>query len=142
MEELYYFNERSTALKIVRSSEVCEEKIIPLADDEIHNKYDKGYKYLFSVKKNFIEFVKTFMKVELNVELTEENITLVDKEFITKEFDKQESDIIYEVRDKNKVVYFVLLELQQSILATQLCFVGIVALVLLSKSKIWTELKA
>ena len=97
MEELYYFDERSTAIKFVGISSVCEETKNPLVDDEIHNKYDKWYKYLFSDKKNFIDFVKTFMKVQLNVELTENNITLMDKEFITKEFGKQESDIIYEV---------------------------------------------
>ena len=80
MEELYYFNKRSTALKLVRNCGICEDTVNPFVDDEIHNKYDKSYKYLFSVKRNFIDFVKTFMKVNLNVELTEENITLMDKE--------------------------------------------------------------
>ena len=101
-------------------SSVCEDSVQYQIDDvkdeeKIHNKHDKGYKYLFSVKKNFIQFVKTFMKVQINVELTEDNITLMDKEFITKEFGKQESDIIYEVKSENKVLYFVLLELQHKV---------------------------
>ena len=35
--------------------------------EEVHNKYDKGYKYLLSIKKNFIDFVKTFMKINWNL---------------------------------------------------------------------------
>ena len=53
MGEFYYFNERSTALKVIRNYGICEDTVIPFIDDEIHNKYDKSYKYLFSVKKNF-----------------------------------------------------------------------------------------
>ena len=118
MEDYYYRPNIRKELEDIAVSCLREETVIPYiteSKDEIHNVHDKGYKYLFSVKKNFIDFVKTFMKVQLNVELTEENITLMDKEFITKEFSKQESDVIYEVKSDNKIVYFVLIELQRKL---------------------------
>lgn len=118
MEDYYYQTNRRKELEEIAVSCLREETVMPYiteSEDEIHNVHDKGYKYLFSVKKNFIDFVKTFMKVQLNVELTEENITMLDKEFITKEFSKQESDVIYEVKSENKIVYFVLIELQRKV---------------------------
>lgn len=119
MKDLYELNERSKVWDMFVSS-VCEDSVPYIVDEveeenKIHNKYDKGYKYLFSVKKNFIDFVRIFMKIHLKEELNEENITLLDKEFITKEFGKQESDIIYEVKSKNKIIYFVLLEIQHKV---------------------------
>ena len=38
-------------------------------EKEVHNKHDKSYKYLLSVKKNFIDLIKTFTKIELNEEI-------------------------------------------------------------------------
>lgn len=91
-----------------------EESVI-LGREEIHNYHDKGYKYLLSIKKNFLEFIRTFMEINLDEEIIEENITLLDKEFITIDFDKRESDLIYEVKLKDKKVYFILLEIQSSV---------------------------
>lgn len=91
---------------------VCCEDGIEYDSGEIHQKYDKGYKYLLSTKKIFIQFVKDFIKINLDEELKEENITLMDKEFITVDFDKRGSDLIYEVKCKKDKVYFILLEIQ------------------------------
>ena len=109
MYDIDYLTELREVLERIAECCLREENVIPYLDDiekekKIHNVHDKGYKYLFSVKRNFIEFVKTFMKVNLNMELTEDNITLLDKEFITKEFDKQESDVIYEVKSNDKII--------------------------------------
>jgi len=87
---------------------VCESRTI-------EKKYDKGYKYLLSIKKNFIEFIKSFTELAIKEELTEENIKLLDKEFITVDFDKKESDIIYEVKLKTEKIYFILLEIQSKV---------------------------
>ena len=84
-------------------------------DNEVHNKYDKGYKYLLSIKKNFIDFMKTFMKITWSEEIEEKDITLMDKEFITGNFDKKESDLIYEIKLKNEKAYFILIEIQSSV---------------------------
>ena len=65
--------------------------------DDVHSKYDKGYKYLLSIKKNFIDFIKTFTQITFNEEIKEKDITLMDKEFITENFYRKESDIIYEI---------------------------------------------
>ena len=84
---------------------VCE-KSEPYRVDEVHNPHDKGYKYVLSIKKYFVEFVKNFMEISLDEEIKESNITLMDKEFITVDFDKRESDLIYEVKTKT---YFICL---------------------------------
>ena len=47
------------------------------------------------------------------IELTEKDLVLIDKEFITDQFDTYESDLVYKVYTKEGVVYlFFLLELQ------------------------------
>jgi len=92
-------------IKEERVDYVVEEK-------EVHNRHDKGYKYFLSIKKNFIELIKTFSETAWDEKIREEDVRLMDKEFITVGFDKRESDLIYEIKVKNEKAYFVLLEIQ------------------------------
>jgi len=94
---------------------VKEDSIDYVDEKEIHNRYDKGYKYLLSIKKNFIEFMKIFVKIGWDEEITEEDIELMDKEFITVNFEKRESDLIYRIKKGEKEAYFLLLEIQSKV---------------------------
>ena len=77
------------------------------------NPHDKGYKRIFSIKKHFLHFIKKYIALEWMMELEEEDLELIDKEFITDQFDTYESDLVYKVYTKEGVVYlFFLLELQ------------------------------
>ena len=77
------------------------------------NPHDKGYKRIFSVKKHFLHFIKKYIALEWMMELKEKDLELIDKEFITDQFDTYESDLVYKVYTKEGVVYlFFLLELQ------------------------------
>ena len=77
------------------------------------NPHDKGYKRIFSIKKHFLHFIKKYIALEWMMDLKEEDLELIDKEFITDQFDTYESDLVYKVYTKESVVYlFFLLELQ------------------------------
>ena len=77
------------------------------------NAHDKGYKRIFSIKKNFLDFIKKYIALDWMMPLEEKDLELIDKEFITDQFDTYESDLVYKVYTKEGVVYlFFLLELQ------------------------------
>lgn len=80
------------------------------------NKYDKGYKRILGKKKNFLSLLKNFIKTSWINELTEDDLEIIDKEFIPKDFREKESDLIYKIRIKEKeiIIYF-LMELQSSV---------------------------
>ena len=102
--------------KFLTANCLSEEKVeYTVEEKKVHNRNDKGYKYLLSIKRNFIDFIKTFTNITWEEEITEKNITLMDKEFITVDFDKKESDLIYEVKIKNQKAYFILLEIQSKV---------------------------
>ena len=78
--------------------------------------HDKGYKRILAQKKNFLSFLQTFVQAEWVSEITEESLTLIDKEFIPKDFKEREADIIYSVKLNGKeVIFYCLLELQSSV---------------------------
>lgn len=77
------------------------------------NKHDKGYKRIFSIKKNFLDFIKKYIGFEWMLGLKEDNLELIDKEYITDQFDTYESDLVYRVNTKEGTIYlFFLFELQ------------------------------
>ena len=64
------------------------------------NPHDKGYKRIFSIKKNFLDFIKKYIGLEWMMALEEIDLELIDKEFITDQFDTYESDLVYKVYTK------------------------------------------
>ena len=83
-----------------------------MAKDDYH---DKGYKELLSKKRNFINFLRHFVKHSWVSLIDEESLELRDKEFISKSFDKMMSDLIYSVKiEGHDVFFFVLTELQST----------------------------
>ena len=77
------------------------------------NPHDKGYKRIFSIKKNFLDFIKKYIGFDWMIELNEKDLVLIDKEYITDQFDTYESDLVYKVNTKKGSVYlFFLFELQ------------------------------
>ena len=80
---------------------------------ETDNPHDKGYKRIFSIKKHFLHFIQKYIALDWMMELEEKDLELIDKEFITDQFDTYESDLVYKVYTKEGVIYlFFLLELQ------------------------------
>ncbi len=87
-----------------------EEK---LQEQNTNNPHDKGYKRIFSIKKNFLNFIKKYIGFDWMIELKEKDLVLIDKEFITDQFDTYESDLVYKVNtEKGSVYLFFLFEFQ------------------------------
>ncbi|MDE5698573.1 MAG: Rpn family recombination-promoting nuclease/putative transposase, partial [Lachnospiraceae bacterium] len=84
-------------------------------EQKTDNPHDKGYKRIFSIKKNFLDFIKKYIGFEWMMGLTEDNLELIDKEYVTDQFDTYESDLVYRVNTEAGSVYlFFLFELQSS----------------------------
>jgi len=91
-------------------------------DDEAggqNPKHDEGYKAILSDAANFLHLLrKYFASVPWIAELLSGNIELarIDNSFITKEFRRMDSDLIYKLRKGDTDIYFyVLLELQSKV---------------------------
>jgi predicted transposase/invertase (TIGR01784 family) len=77
--------------------------------------YDRGYKKLFSNKVFFRQLLESFVPFEWVKELDFEHCELLDKTFISEEYEKRESDVIYKVQYQEKEIYIVILiEFQSS----------------------------
>ena len=63
-----------------------------------NNKHDKGYKYLLSVKKVFVELLRSFVKQDWVSCIDENNVVKVDKSFILPDFKNKEADLVYWVK--------------------------------------------
>ncbi|GAA0177120.1 hypothetical protein SH2C18_04050 [Clostridium sediminicola] len=81
-----------------------------------NNEHDLGYKKVFSHKETFLEFLRDFVKKDWAKYIKEEDLVLVDKEFILEDFKEEEADIIYKVKINNsEVIFYILLELQSKV---------------------------
>jgi predicted transposase/invertase (TIGR01784 family) len=74
---------------------------------------DRAYKYIFSNPDIFMQLLKYFVHEDFISEIDPGTLEQVRGEFISEEFLKRESDIVYKARLKHGDVYiFVLLEFQ------------------------------
>jgi predicted transposase YdaD len=80
------------------------------------NKHDKGYKYLLSVKKVFLELLRCFVKQGWTDKIDESNLVKVDKSFILQDFKDKEADLVYWVKlNDQDVIFYLLLEIQSTV---------------------------
>lgn len=78
--------------------------------------HDKGYKRVLTKKKHFIHMMRKYIDTSLGERILEEDLELIDKEFIPKDFKEREADIIYKAKLMDReVIFYVLLELQSSV---------------------------
>jgi len=82
---------------------------------EIHNPHDKGYKYILSIKRLFVELLRSFVDQGWAQNINPEDVELVDKSFILPDFKNREADLVYKVNIDGNNIYFYLLELQSSV---------------------------
>jgi predicted transposase/invertase (TIGR01784 family) len=73
--------------------------------------YDKGYRNVFSNKNSFMHFLTKYIKASWVESITEEDLEHVNATFVTKDFQKRESDVVYKLKNEN-IFFYVLLELQ------------------------------
>jgi hypothetical protein len=86
------------------------------AYDPLDKSHDKGYKYLLSVKRVFIQLLKSFVGQDWVNNIDEDSVERIDKSFILQDFKGKESDLVYKVRINGREVFFyILLELQSTV---------------------------
>ena len=83
--------------------------------EEIHNAHDKGYKYILSIKRLFVQLLKSFVDQGWAKKIEPSDVELVDKSFILPDFKNKEADLVYKVNIDGNSVYFYLLELQSRV---------------------------
>ncbi len=83
--------------------------------NELHNAHDKGYKYILSIKRLFVQLLKSFVDQGWVNKIEPDDVELVDKSFILPDFKNKEADLVYKVKIDGTSVYFYLLELQSSV---------------------------
>ncbi|WP_041401175.1 Rpn family recombination-promoting nuclease/putative transposase [Salinispira pacifica] len=77
--------------------------------------WDSAYKFLFSSKQVFHQFLTRFVEEDFVQGLAVDDVELVDKSFVSEELLDRESDIIYKVTLPGREVYvYVLLEFQST----------------------------
>ena len=78
--------------------------------------HDKAYKRLFSNKIIFRQLIETFVTEDWVKEIDFDLCQKIDKSFISEHYKETESDIIYQIKFKNKNAYiYLLLEFQSSV---------------------------
>ncbi len=82
----------------------------------IRNIHDKSYKDLFSNKEVFINLLKEMMKAPWAKNIKAEDLILVNKSYVTSDYEEKESDIVYKAKiGEKEVIFYILLEFQSSI---------------------------
>jgi predicted transposase/invertase (TIGR01784 family) len=78
--------------------------------------HDSGYKKLFSNKVIFRQLIETFVKEDWVKDVDFDSCQTVDKSFVSDQYKKTESDIIYKLKIKDKEIYiFILIEFQSTV---------------------------
>lgn len=85
--------------------------------DSPNNQHDVGYKYLLSSKRFFLQLLASFVSQDWVDNISEDNIELIDKSFISQDFYQKEADIVYRLKHgtNQDVIFYVLLELQSTV---------------------------
>lgn len=82
----------------------------------VHQPHDKGYKYLLSSKRLFLELLQTFVKRGWVEQIEESDLVPVDKSYILPDFSEKEADLVYRVRFKGQeVIFYILMEMQSTV---------------------------
>ncbi|MCL2055561.1 MAG: Rpn family recombination-promoting nuclease/putative transposase [Oscillospiraceae bacterium] len=79
-------------------------------------KHDEGYKGIFANKANFLHFLQKYIAEPWAAQIDPNQMERIDKSFITQEYRKKDSDLIYKLKINGEDVYFyVLMELQSEV---------------------------
>ena len=82
----------------------------------INNVHDKSYKDLYSNKEVFINLIQGMLKATWAKDLKEEDLILVDKEYILSDYQQNEADIVYRASiNGSEVIFYTLLEFQSTV---------------------------
>lgn len=83
---------------------------------DIYHIHDKGYKDLYSKKEIALDLFKNMLDEAWAKGLTADDLTLVNKSFVTADYDETESDIVYSANiNGTEMFFYILLEFQSTV---------------------------
>ena len=83
---------------------------------DMYHIHDKSYKDLYSKKEIAIDLFKNFVNKEFTKDLKAEDLTLVNKSFISSDYEECESDIVYTAKiGDSEAIFYILLEFQSRV---------------------------
>ncbi|MGL4452963.1 MAG: Rpn family recombination-promoting nuclease/putative transposase [Sarcina sp.] len=78
--------------------------------------HDKSYKDLYSKKEIALDLFKNFVDKEFMKDLKIEDLELVNKSYISSDYEESESDIVYKAKiGDSEAIFYILLEFQSKI---------------------------
>lgn len=87
-----------------------------MVENSLKNPNDKGYKYLLSNEKFFMEMLETFVDQGWVSQIDSQAITRIENSYIPKDFSEQEADLIYRLKLQGvEIIFYLLLELQSTV---------------------------
>ena len=88
-----------------------------VSETKVDKPHDKGYKKDLKNPKEFLHFLKKYIGADWTKNLKESQLRLCDKEFIDKDYEGREADLVYEITGENgeKIYAFILQELQSTV---------------------------
>lgn len=83
---------------------------------DIHHLHDKTYKSLFSKKEIALDLFKSQLNKEWAKKISIDDLTLVNKSFVTSDYEETECDIVYNAKiSDTEVIFYILLEFQSTV---------------------------
>lgn len=84
---------------------------------ELQMPHDRGYKRDLSNPREFLHFLQKYIGADWTKEIKLPQLQLCDKEFVEKDYEGKEADLIYQITKENgrRIVIFVLQELQSTV---------------------------
>lgn len=83
---------------------------------DIYHIHDKSYKDLYSKKEIALDLFKNYVKEEFTKNLKVEDLTLVNKSYISSDYEESESDIVYTAKIGDiEAIFYILLEFQSKV---------------------------
>jgi predicted transposase/invertase (TIGR01784 family) len=84
--------------------------------DTIDKKHDKGFKYLLSAKKIFLQLLRTFVEEDWVEKTDKDKIYRVNKSFILQDFKEKEADLVYFLKlNGHDTFFYILMEMQSTV---------------------------
>ncbi len=82
----------------------------------LNNRHDTGYKYLLSVKRVFVQLLRSFVRQSWVNNIDEDNVENINKSFILNDFKGKEADLLYKIKiDGQEIFFYILMELQSTV---------------------------
>lgn len=83
---------------------------------EMYHIHDKSYKNLYSKKEIAIDLLRNFVNKDFTKGLKAEDLTLVNKSYISSDYEESESDIVYKAKIGDaEAIFYILIEFQSRV---------------------------